>query len=314
MKYSIVAFPAALLLTLSSCEKVIEAKDLPQQDPMLVVNSLIDENSNVYLKISSSKSILSGKDYKMVNDAVCDLYEDDVFLASVNTGLNGFYLFGVTPKANKKYSVHIGATGFKSVSATTSIPENIVATTIERYDTTNSTYKYSDYGPNSGLSKTFGGLGKFRFSIIDNINIKNYYGIHPVVILYDSTGQATKVEQAYTNSNITGGIDNGTAYYGQSLVLTDETIVNGKEVQADISVSFTYQFDKDPDYKIHRMEIYLELSNQSEEYFKYQKTLNEQAGVGASFFAEPVLVYNNITNGAGIFAGSSKTLVKIYPQ
>ena len=310
MKYLIAPFLILLTIGFSSCEKVIEAKDLPQQDPMLVANSLVYADSAVRISVSSSKSILSGKDYKLIPQAVCDLFEDDVYLGSVNTNSNGLSVFPVIAKENKKYSIQVGASGYKTISASTMVPPKISITDIQRYDTTNSQYKFSDYSQGQG-GKYLGGTGKFRFAIIDDITVKNYYKASPVVIVYDASGDSRLVQDTYISSNVTG-LGDGALYSG-ALGIDDQTIVNGKEVQVDISVTFNYPvevFMFDP----VRVEVYLEVANLSQDYYKYQKTLNDQVSIGAGFFSEPVLVYTNIANGAGILAGANNRLLKIYPQ
>lgn len=313
MKYFIAPALSALLFSLSSCEKVIEAKDLPQQDPMLVVNCLIYPDSQVVINASSSKSILSGKDYKYISSAVCDLYENETYLGTVSTGSNGTAVFPVLAKKNTSYSLKVAAPGFKSVDASTSVPDQITVSAVERYDTAN--YKYTigtqPAGPNS--SKSANGTCKFKFTITDDLSKSNYYGLKPTVILYDGNGNSKVLTSASINSNLTGGgLGEESTYFGQMLILRDQTLVNGNQVQGDISVGFFE--DLSTGFDAQTIEVYLEMYNLSDDYYKYQRTFSEQASLGADFFAEPVLVYSNIKNGVGILAGASVKVVQIYGQ
>lgn len=310
MKY--LSLLAALLIVCTGCEKVIEAKDLPQQDPMLVTNCLLYPDSPIVINASSSKSILSGKDYKYVSNAVCDLYENDVYIATVNTSTNGTALFTSLAKKNASYSIKVGATGFKSVSASTYVPDLALHSTIERYDTTNYQYKINTPGQGNP-SNSVGGSCKFKFTIIDDPSKTNYYGVKPFAILYSDSGDTLHVTSATAYSNfVSGDIGQENTYFGQMFVLKDLTLVNGNQVQADLSVTFSENLD--PGFNLERIEVYLDIYNLGEDYYKYLKTFNEQASLGADFFAEPVLVYNNILNGAGILAGASVKRVKLYPQ
>jgi hypothetical protein len=313
MKHVVAPALLVLMLILSSCEKVIEAKDLPQQDPMLVVNCLLYPDSQIVINASSSKSILSGKDYKYVADAVCDLYENDTYLATISTGTNGNAIFPALAKKNTSYSLKVGATGFKSVNASTSIPDLISVSAVERYDTTNSKFTIGDSGQGPNTSKSAGGNCKFRFMITDDLSKNNYYGLKATAILYDGNGGIRLVTSTSINSNLSSGdIGQENDFFGQMLILKDQTLVNGNQVQGDISVSFSESLESGFDAK--KIEVYLEMYNLNEDYYKYQRTFNEQAALGADFFSEPVLVYNNIKNGAGIMAGASLKVVKIYPQ
>jgi hypothetical protein len=313
MKHIIIPVLCALLFTISSCEKVIEAKDLPQQDPMLVVNCLLYPDSQIVINASSSKSVLSGKDYKYIAGAVCDLYENDNYLATVNTGTNGNAIFPIVAKKNANYSLKVGATDFKSIDASTYVPDLLNVSAVERYDTTNSKFTINDPGQGPNTSKNVSGNCKFKFTITDDISKTNYYGLRPTAILYDGNGAAIPAKNLSVQSNLnSGNLGQENDYFGEILILKDLTLVNGNQVQGDISVSF-YQ-DPESGFDVQKIEVYLEMYNLSEDYYKYQKTFNEQAALGADFFAEPVLVYSNIKNGVGIMAGASVKVVKIYPQ
>jgi len=292
----------------AGCEKVIEAKDLPQQDSRLVLNCIIYTDSNITANISASKSILSGKDYKRIDDAVCDLYEDDVFMQTMVNAKNGYYLSSVIGKSNKKYTIQVAAPSYKNIDATTSTLGNIAVTNITRYDTINSYYTVNSYN-NDYYSLS--GQTRYQFRIIDDLTRKNYYSLRPIVEFLDSLGNPIDLQSGYGISLNTTNNNLGDNYYGSSFVdIDDLKIVNGKEIDVDLNISLYANSDKY--FFIKTINVWLELYNNNEDYYKYKTTFLDQATTSISLFAEPVQVFGNVNNGMGILAGVSLNRVLIY--
>lgn len=293
-----------------SCQKVIEPKDLPEQDPRIVVNCILNTDENIHANISMSKSILSGKDYKYINNAICELYEDGVYIQNLVFTSNGDYAAPVFPKNNKQYTLKVSATGFESVNATTLIPPTFSAKPLETYDTVSSYYSRSRYG--SGGESYINGETKYRVRLIDEPNVKNHYSIVPWVVLLDSLDQPLNYSVSitvvdYTSSRILGG----ETYYSGSIDIDDKTVVNGQEIVANIGVQI-YVNENSNTKPVKNVQVFLQFQSVSEDYYKYKQTLLNQATMGVNLFAEPVLVYNNINNGMGILAGMTTTFVPAY--
>lgn len=314
MKYIIIPFFAALLFIISACEKVIEAKNLPQQDARLVANCILYPDSEVKANISLSKSILTSKDYKYIDNAVCELYEDDSFAGNLVLTGKGNYISSVAPKTGKKYTLKVIAPGYNGVSATTSLPGNVGLTNIERYDTSNYMISVTEYSTGPGtITRSLSGNLKYKFRVIDNPAIKNYYSVRPVVVVYDVNDSAQVLSGVYIYKTDNGSFGNDVDNYNSNAVtFDDQTIVNGLEIQMDVNISFYQNINFS--YNIKNIEVYLEVYNLSPEYYKYQVTLNNQYSTGAGFFSEPVQVYSNVSNGMGIVAGVNTNSVLIYPQ
>lgn len=307
-KLNILILLFSLGLLLAGCEKVIEAKDLPQQDSRLVLNCIIYTDSNITANISASKSILSGKDYKLIDNAVCDLYEDDVFVQTMLNVKKGDYISSVLGKSNKRYTVKVAAPGYKNIDANTTMLGDISVTNIERYDTINSHYTVSSY---SGNYFYLNGQTRYRFRIIDDLSRKNYYSLRPIIELLDSLGNPSAIVPGYGISLNTSNNNLGGNNYGSSFVdIDDLKIVNGKEIEVDVNIDVHGNSDR---YLfIKTINIWLELYNVNEDYHKYKTTFLDQATTSISLFAEPVQVYGNVNNGMGILAGANLNRVLIY--
>jgi hypothetical protein len=281
----------ALWVCFAACEKVIEPKDLPEQEPKLVLNCVVYAQQTVSLQVSSSKSIISGKDHKLVENADCDLYEDDRFVERLAHRGKGEYSSAYVAQTGKKYTLKVNASGYPGVEGSTSVPENVPAVRFERYDTLNS--KYYSFVSNGFMN--MGGESKFKVWIPDDLSKRNFYSVAATVFVYDSLG-------APISGSITSYVygNNNTTFLSGGFEVDDQVIVNGREVFLDLVVGF-YR-DDNTIVAADSLEVFLSVSNISEDLFKYKQTLNKQASLGASFFAEPVQVHNNVHNGMGIVA------------
>jgi hypothetical protein len=283
----------AVFLT-SSCEKVIEPEELPEQDPRIVVNSIIYSGASITSQLNSSKSILSGKDFKFIDNAEADLYEDDRFLERLQSLKNGSYTSVAQAQVGRKYTLKINASGYPGVEGSAFVPHDLEIKKIEQYDTANSYLsKYS-----SGSFESLNGALKFRLYINDDINSRNYYRVEVYPYFFDLNG--VLLDRNYSlYINVPNQNENVQAA-NNTVEVSDAVVVNGNEVMLDMAVNINmggYQIRD-----IETVEVWIAASQVSEDLYKYKATLNQQAYAGANFFSEPVLVHNNITNGMGIMA------------
>jgi len=283
-----------------SCEKVIEAKDLPEQDSRIVLNSLLFSEDLITANITASRGILSNKAFKDLDKAVCQVFENDAYLGNLINIQNGNFTSFFTAKVNNKYRLIVSASGYSSVTATTIIPPSVKYTNLERYDTLNYNYRLNQYSP---TEKWVGGTSKFKLKILDDLSAKNFYSIKPIVILIDSLGNTIENDGYSIKNN-----NDENSYESTSFELDDLTKVNGNQMQLDFNVSFYFNIPTN----LKSIRVYIEISNLSQEYYNYKMTLKKQAEAGGGFFSEPVLVYSNVINGLGILGGSSLTTFRIY--
>jgi hypothetical protein len=285
-----------------SCEKVIEAKDLPEQDSRIVLNSLLFSEDLITANITASRGILSNKAFKDLDKAVCQVFENDAYLGNLINIQNGNFTSFFTAKVNNKYRLIVSASGYSSVTATTIIPPSVKYTNLERYDTLNYNYRLNQY---SSTTKSLDGTSKFKLKILDDLSTKNFYSIKPIVILIDSLGNTIENDGygLYIKNN-----NDENSYDSNSFEIDDLTKMNGNQMTLDFDVSFYYNIPEN----LKSIRVYLEISNLSQEYYNYKTTLKKQAEAGGDFFSEPVLVYSNVINGLGILGGSSLTTFRIY--
>lgn len=297
-------------ICMAGCEKVIEPGELPEQEPRIVVNGIIENNRNIDLSVSSSKSIISGKDYKKITDASVYLYEDDVLKAQLFHAATGNYTTSLFPQPGRNYMVKITAPGYEGVEASAILGHVPAIPYKERYDSVMSSLGVYSYGMGPALS----GSVRFKLHIKDDPDKKDHYMVRPLVIIYDSSGSMLDFEYTpaiYNNENNSGGFsENNYDYFGTTIIKSDELLVNGSEVPLDFTISI--HSENTPEIPFVRYaEVSVFVSRISEDLFKYIRTVNQQASTGVSLFAEPVLVHSNIKNGMGIFGAVSNTLTHL---
>jgi hypothetical protein len=260
-------------------------------------------DSFIVNNLSVSKSIISGKDYKLVENANCDLYENGNFLARMTGGKKGVYTASIKPSIDRTYTIKVSADGYPDVQGSTVLPGSAAVHHFERYDSAASTFRYYNYGGGSG---TISGQVKYRIFITDNINTTDYYGLQALFTLYDSTGAvlASNLEgYVYNNSN---NDVNNRDYGGTMIALDDANAVNGNQVPLDVSMTVNQGHPN-----TRSVGIVLNLFHLSPEFYKYRKTVSNQQTASTGLFAEPVIVYSNMSNGMGIFGGASGTKIEI---
>lgn len=294
-----------VLLSVLSCEKIIEPKNLPEQEPRIVLNCILATDSLISVTLSSSKSILSGKDYKYINNGVCEVYEDGIYIQNFVFKSNGNYQGTIFPKAGKSYTIKAAASGFENVSATTSLLPVPKTSVIELYDTAGVTYIRKKREENGNY--IISGFTNLRFKILDSPSLKDHYAITSSMKLFDSLGQVIPYDEDISPDIF----PNGPYSYDNFLEINGKDFFEGKEVSLDlrIQVFFEEMIGKP---SIKRIEVLLQVLDLNEDYHKYYITLRAQATTRVSYYAEPVQVYTNVEKGLGILAGESILTIPVY--
>ncbi|MBK7028756.1 MAG: DUF4249 family protein [Bacteroidales bacterium] len=89
---------------------------------------------------------------------------------------------------------------------------------------------------------------------------------------------------------------------GESYYFSDQ-YVNGQEFSIELPI--TYSGDTPG------VDIFVELSTLSKDYFLFRKSLIKYNESQNNPFSEPIKIYTNIENGYGIFAGSTLLFKRI---
>lgn len=308
MKNIKLLYLASLLLTiLASCETDIDYNG-ERIEPILVINSQLVVGENVSCHISNSKPITESSGLENIDEAQVQLFANGMLIDEMTNTSEGNYISNSIVEENTKYEIRAVKNGYASVSAKCNTPQAPEAT-IQKIKAIGYVFSNSLY--------SFEGL---RFTIkINDPKEENYYRIKVFAL------QRIRIEK--NNESSPGEIKhertydtifwNETAFESKDplisidyddfsnepenyyRVFTDETF-NGESYLLNLTTRFRYGSTE----KWHRDSIRLTYKVQLQEItkgmFLYYKSHVAQNWYEEDPFAEPVQLYSNVENGAGI--------------
>ena len=317
-KYNFLIFTLSLFFSCENMETVVDL-EIPESQPVLVLNSLLDTDRPIQVLISHSVGAFSQNIPTCINDADVMLYENNIFLDTLKINLDStmyhyfyhdggfdsipmhYYESNIIPNKDSNYRIDASHDNYPSISATTYIPNDI-----EIYDVQIDTLTHEDQ------------IG-FNFSFLDNPNMDNYYRLK----LYSSctkewvdelTGEMQSysfngyVEMMSNDPSFPGGLPwNGYTFVGNKVVFSD-ALFNGEEknIRLDIESSFRYE---------NCDTIRLQFSVFSADTYSYYNSLTDHRGNGALsiFGGEVIPVYSNVENGLGSLISTNAQIIQIKP-
>lgn len=293
-----------VLSLMLSCDKAFDVNTVvdSRSSELVVVSSFtLDRTLQVY--VSASGSILNDEPIAYIDNAIVELYRNEEFLTQLSFSEDKdkvsdlpFYSAGdFEPQVGIKYTIKVDAPGFESVTAHSQIPTPIKMVSSEISDLqfsevagekeTTVRYRVDVAFEDPGQVDNYyhiNLLQQFReFAIIENDTLYFREEMRPVVFS----------NQLNTNFQV--------AHIGGGLLMEDDG-VDGQTIRLTLPVEFSYLPAQDELGK-----LFIELRAVSKEYYQYFSTISRQDGVSDSPYADPVIVYDNINGGQGVFAGFS---------
>ena len=301
MKIRFIFLLLPAFIVMQGCVKILN-DDLTAKETKLVINSAIDPDSVFEINLSRTFNIFddeSTNNLPFIDGADVKLYENGNFLFNLdNTGTGYYRKDDFFPVVGKTYEIIAEKEGFKSVSASTTVPEKVE---IIQFDTVSVTNP-GDYG-----SVELDGLITFQ----DPEESDDYYMLsaqilYPDANYYDSGWYnlglfvPDGMEKLYENS------------YGN--LLWSDRYLNGKEVTLQFGFFYRDQYAGGGyPYPVEQDSVHFRfcLQHVSREYFFYSVSFFKyhEAGGASDPFSEPVVIYSNVKNGYGVFGSYSQDTV-----
>lgn len=310
-----------LLTTLLSCTKTLDFDDTELAN-QLVVNSIISSDTTFISYISKSRSILQNQQHNQAATGSMDLYEDGILIKQFPEQTGGFSDYTIRPQAGKTYRIVISSNG-KTIGAETKIP---FQTNVVSVDTLT-------------LKNDFGQWINYKVTIKDPHG-EDYYRLVVMsenLTFYTSKDSSGKEKRYYmrgisqmlftSDDPVFKGLYNN---FGQDVIdavpnndykiFTDDYF-QGKEYSLQFQIyNGYYGYGNPGNPNMSNGIIYqryiIHVQKLSKELFNYLKYLKLYEFYHDNPFSEPVPVYSNVQNGAGIFAGvnddSKFSIEKVY--
>jgi Domain of unknown function (DUF4249) len=281
-----ITIPSLLFIgLLSSCELVINV-DLPPQKQKLVVNSVFNTDSLLIVSVTQSRHILDDQNFFSPVDNATLSVTDETGTVFGFAGLSqGLYKSTFSPAPGKIYFLRVEAGGFDPVTAVTRAPDlvPIVDAEIDYSEVQNGTVN-----PRIPVKIAFRDPG----------DQKNYYEakvFRRLAVQYTDSSQ----EIIYDTLNFMMPVLYQDSNQEERTSVFVDTFFNGEEytLESNLPNSGSYGWGGTV------VEDKIVLINISPEYYDYLTTRNLQQNTDGDPFAQPVLVFSNIENGFGIFAG-----------
>ncbi len=304
IKY-IYALTVLISLVVFSCETTEKIDEFPLRPSRLVLNSYFSADSIWAVQVSKSLSVLDNADLEYVGNATIKLYKNSVFIDTIKeTDGNGwYYSFKNLPETGQSYTLEVSIPDYKTpIIAEDYVPSAVPLSNVEIgiIDSSFYTESYYDDYYDSIFTYTYGNLqGTFEIAIDDPGNKDNFYeiSVYSYVSYPDYNDPSIiYVDKRIINFSTEDPVADENDSYLENIQFSDE-IFNGQKYILKLDFQ-DWDAKKDKEYII-------ELTSLSEAGYLYKKSVKEYLNAYNDPFAEPVLIYDNIENGYGIFAGYS---------
>lgn len=291
-----------MLAILHSCEEPLELTDLPQLEPKLVVISNFSEGQSIIVSVAKSQQIGDVEPEVYLTNAEVDLYWNNTHLERLKLVIPKdekyppyYKSWDNKPIAGIEYTIKVSVDGFQAVMAKSSVPPSVKITKFNLNDLVTETLLDGIYRRNH-ISATI--------DFDDPSTTKNYYhlNITQQVNNFVLEGTDTTVTKSILRSVHFDPLSNQNDI---SAHLSGGLLFEDKPGKKPLGISFTV--DIDPRSQMLG-KTYVELRTLSKEYYLYYTSLSRSEGSNPNPIDDPVIVYENIENGYGIFAGYSNSL------
>jgi hypothetical protein len=278
------------------CKTVVEI-NIPNEPPKLVINSTLEPDEYIKIHLSQSQHILDEKDFEPISGAAVDIYEDEAFITTLPDSTNGNYISAnYKPKKGKTYKITVSKEGFEDVSAQVIIPPS--AATVNGVELDTVEISEADY---------IATYLRFNIQLEDDIDVENFYDISIVkknwLYEYDnSISPPVVIDSVLRTSQLLLetkdlGLEEFQSY-GEHIVFNDN-FFNGKTYSVKILSELNSDVADMPEDEGNTT-FYLKVANTSKSYYLYEVSFMLQKWTAYDPLAEPVQVFNNITNGYGV--------------
>ncbi len=303
MKFKLfILLSSIFLFTASTCEKPfdIDAVD----EPKLVVNCLFTPEKPLSVSLDVSRPILEDELRELTGESV-EIVEPNGNIVTLNLETEGFdrkWFVDSTfyPEAGANYTIKAAANNFDQVFSNNTIPEpvNVLTATIDSVKVEKSKFAINN------VDHYF----DFNFQLEDKPGDHYYhlYVFRQKVHYTTNTGDTVyeHFDEYYLNDLMTFNNPNGLVYTDNSILFKDE---GDQSPNLSFEVGFTYFQSFEAIRKLR-----FELRTVSREYYLFHIAKRKQELIAFDEFAEPIILFNNIEGGLGLFGGYSSVQIDTF--
>lgn len=294
-----------LLLAATACEEPVDVR-LEIPSAKLVVLSNFTAGQDVQVSVTTSQSIIAGPGTtNFVDNATVRLFEDQSFIQELRlvaeNGERYYASRNFTPVPGIVYTIEVSAPGYATVTGQSSIPPEVAIYHLQldqlqvSGDTATNRKQYRYY---------------VEIGFDDPAEQRNFYHLtlqqeyRPFQVEQGDTVFAEAIQRPIIfNPRATNNLQ--IVHYDGSLLFED-TPFNGESQLIRLPVAIQFNGNREAPGR-----LFAELRSVSEEYYLFHTSLSRQQNSPDQPFTDPVLLFNNIKNGHGVFAGYSSSQASV---
>jgi len=304
---------SSLFIVSCDMETVIDL-DIPSHEPVLVLNGILETDTNVQVVVSHSVGAFSNAIPSFINDANVLLYKNNeltgipllpdvenlVYVNYIDDDTADslamyYYKSDYIPDNNSTYRVEVNHSDYNPISAETFIPDDITVYNID-VDTTSHEDKI-------GLT----------FSFDDNAIQQNYYRLKLYANCeknYEKDEEWDKGYLVMMSNDLSFPADipwQGYTFIGNKVVFSDD-LFNGQQKAITLDVQSEFKYGECDT-------VIIEFSTFSDDTYSYYNSLLDHSAKGelGLFGGEVIPVYSNVENGLGVLISTNAQQIYLKP-
>jgi len=297
-----------VVLVATSCEETIDL-GIEEEETRLVVSCNFEPDTVFEVLVSSSRSALAIDELTFFDNAVVRIFEGEDLIENLSSTFDfeidaPIFRSDFRPQEGIPYRIEVEALGLEPVSATDIIPPKVPLQTFEI----------------SNIRPQFIGNTSFVQYVMD---VRVVFEDPPEEVNFYHLNFFFEETQTFIDGTDTFRLNLGRSplilentpndqpfiLHHKKGVLIDDQITNTQRLEYRFEATTTaVQIDESP------QNIFVELRNTTSSYYHYHNSLTQQSKQRDLPLAAPVILFNNITGGYGIFAGYNTTILSAQLQ
>lgn len=295
MRQLIFLIPAAFLFMAVTCERPVEIA-VPRQEPELVLISNFTSGEELRAQVSLTRGINESLRADYLTNANVRLLADEQFLQRLaftqEQGTAPYYTtLNFEAEIGQTYFLQVDVPGYDRLIASATLPEPTALRELElsnvRTTPLADSLRQYDFTLNMNFQDTPGERNYYHLKIFQQFE-KFSILRNDTIISDTSTRELLFRPQENNNFQV--------AHYEGGLLLED-TPFDGAIKHFKLPLSVQVSTNEELPGK-----IFAELRTVSEPYYLFYSSISRQRLAPTSPVAEPIIIYNHVENGNGVFA------------
>lgn len=313
---------ALLMFLTPSCEEIIEFKG-EKTEPKIVLYAMLNADDTISVSVAKSHAVFDARyTPEQISNATVKLYRDGVLIETLTyvppqpcqncppAQYSRYVSQSIRPVPGSNYRIEAEVPGLTPVSAETSLPALVPIVSLDTV-----TEQEGEY--NTFL------VTKVKFA--DPAATENYYRLTVTRLEGYYNGDPSVPYNPEASVNVVMSDDSYAAYadpiiapeqeedlFGMYIsntynVFSDE-LISGREYDLMLKISY---YRKPDTTRYEFVHFKIELHSITKDLFLYLRSYSAHLQTRDSFFAEPVLVYSNVTDGLGVVGSGVSTATSI---